>query len=97
MKLTDMNRDGCFISAQDQAKALCEWFDGPTLHYQGLAVIMNTINPYKRAWAHGRNADALVQKLRKAGVIEYISGAWYLSDSHADNIHDEVKSWPPQQ
>lgn len=93
MKLTDMKRDGHPISAEGQAKALREWFSGADLGYSGLAAIMQRLEPVNDSWAHHRNADGLVQKLRKAGVIEYIGGSWHICDEYADNIDAIVQSW----
>lgn len=93
MKLREMNRDGCQITVDGQVKALRNWFARGDLHYRRLAAEMQSFEPSDAHWAHGRNADALVQKLRKAGVIEYIDGSWHLTDQYADSIDAKVQSW----
>lgn len=92
MKLKDMNRDGVFVTAEVQAKILHEWFDPE-------------IVPFTKAWtldarvqAHTsqktcRIGDALIQKMRKAGVIEFDGRIWHLTDDYADNIYIHIDNW----
>lgn len=97
MKLTGSCREGVPVTAKQQAFALSLWFD-ESVRYRGyrLASILNLVCknwPDDKPWPHSRNADALLQKLRKAGVIEFIEGWWYLTDAYADSILEDVHEW----
>lgn len=98
MKLSDMKRNGQSISKKEQAKALRTWFSIPNnLTLIRLCTCMNRsvseFNGSSIAWPNGRNADALLQKLRKSGVIEFGEGKWHLTDDYADNIAQHINSW----
>jgi hypothetical protein len=92
MKLKDMTRDGVFISKEDQAKAIHDWVDvdkTPFMKAWTLDGRVHAITGSKTC----RIGDALIQKMRKTGVIEFDGSKWHLTDDYADNIHDHIDTW----
>jgi len=80
----DMTRDGCFASASLQKQSFVKWLSsGYPAGYSALAARMNHAEPMPITQDHpySRVADALVQKLRKAGLVERQGRDWRLSDT----------------
>lgn len=76
-------RDGCTASAPLQRRAFVTWMaSGVPSGYANLAARMNYDEPMPQntAYPYHRCADALVQKLRKAEVIEVKAAKWSLTD-----------------
>lgn len=78
----DTDRDGCFASADLQKQSYLKWMSSDVpVGYTTLAAIMNRACPLteNREYPYHRVADALVQKLRKAGLIETKAKKWILT------------------
>jgi hypothetical protein len=79
----DMKRDGCAATAHQQRQAFVKWKASPTPdRYSHLAAHMNRITPAPAdvPYPYHRCADALVQKLRKAGLMHVSAAKWSLTE-----------------
>ena len=95
----EITRDGCTASAALQRRSFVKWMaSGIPSRYADFASRMNhdAPMPHDFAYPYHRCADALVQKLRKAGVIKVKAAKWSLTDRGqdffeyvAENIHTE--------
>ncbi|MEY8799504.1 hypothetical protein AB9K35_04190 [Leisingera sp. XS_AS12] len=82
----DMTADGLHASAENQKRAFTSWLrPGETVSYSGLAAELNRISPAPDGvkYPYTRAADRLVQKLRKAGMIELVKKEWQLTQDGA--------------
>ena len=70
-----MTRDGCTATAEQMAEAWAAWWPRLPEHRAYLVVDL-PINRISQPWAH-RLADAMLQRARKAGIIEYRQGRWW--------------------
>jgi len=80
----DMNRDGCFASADLQKIGFVKWMSsGIPSGYSNLAARMQKEIrlPQDMPYPYHRVADALVQKMRKAGLIKKHGKNWVLTGS----------------
>jgi len=77
-----MLRDGCYANADLQRQAFAIWMkSGNPRRYVALAAEMNRISPTATTYPFHRCADALVQKLRKAGLAEVKAAKWSLTEA----------------
>ncbi len=79
----DMTRDRCSASADLQRRAFFAWktSNAPD-RYSRLAAYMNRFAPAAadHPYPYHRCADALVQKLRKAGLMHVSAAKWSLTE-----------------
>lgn len=89
MRLSDSVRYGDLITAQQQADAVFAWLEEGGVYYQRLA---RRLGLFCDASSHARLrcADSILQKMRKAQIIEYKGGEWHLV---RDVSKDDVMSW----
>jgi hypothetical protein len=80
----DMSRDGCSASAALQKTAFVKWMaSGYESGYSDLAARMQREIPTESdtQYPYHRIADALVQKLRKFGLVKRNGVKWSLTDN----------------
>lgn len=80
----DVTRDQCEASALLQKSCFVKWMaSGRPSGYSSLAARMEHAKPAPTEVSHPytRVADALVQKLRKAGMIERTGREWKLTEA----------------
>lgn len=72
--------DGCFADTEMQIKGFISWLGGGLPGgYSTLAAKLDAMKPVETTWPYARVADRMVQKLRKAGVIEKDKRKWKLT------------------
>ena len=87
-----MTRNGVFVDASTQAKILHEWFDDDFVPFTKACTLDARVKAHTGVETC-RIGDALIQKMRKAGVIEFDGRIWHLTDNYADNIHEHIDGW----
>ena len=89
----DMARDDCEATSVDQQQAFLGWAGQMPTGYSALAAELLKQRPEFRStdWPFHRIADALVQKLRKAGLIEKQKRDWVLT-AEGETLAEALRS-----